>query len=62
MERLVASLPQALAATLRLSMTGDLTSFEVGEILGIPEGTVRTRLRRARGLLREALEREAGGR
>ena len=62
MERLVARLPQALAATLRLSMTGDLTSFEVGEILGIPEGTVRTRLRRARGLLREALEREAGGR
>ena len=61
MERLVTSLPQALAATLRLSMTGNLTSFEVGEILGIPEGTVRTRLHRARGLLREALERETGG-
>lgn len=61
MERLVTSLPQDLAGALRLSMTEGLTSREVGEILGIPEGTVRTRLHRARRLLREALERELGG-
>jgi len=35
--------------------------LEVGEVLGISEGTVRTRLLRARGLLREALEREQRG-
>jgi RNA polymerase sigma-70 factor (ECF subfamily) len=61
MERLVAGLPRELAETIRLSTTGELTSFEVGEILGIPEGTVRTRLLRARGLLKVALERERRG-
>ncbi|MES2393404.1 MAG: sigma factor-like helix-turn-helix DNA-binding protein, partial [Acidobacteriota bacterium] len=33
-----------------------LSSREVGEVLGIPEGTVRTRLMRARGLLRNRFE------
>jgi RNA polymerase sigma-70 factor (ECF subfamily) len=61
MDRLIASLPHDLAEALRLSMTGDLTSFEVGEILGIREGTVRTRLLRARRFLKDALERETGG-
>jgi len=44
MDRLIANLPRDLAETLRLSMTGDLTSVKVGEILGIPDRTVRTRL------------------
>ena len=61
MERLIGELPRELAETIRLSTAGELTSFEVGEVLGIPEGTVRTRLLRARGLLREALEREQRG-
>jgi len=61
MERLVASLPRELAETIRLSAAGELTSFEVGEILGIPEGTVRTRLLRARRILKDALERERKG-
>ena len=61
MERLIGELPRELAETIRLSTAGELTSLEVGEVLGIPEGTVRTRLLRARGLLREALEREQRG-
>jgi len=61
MDRLIASLPRDLAQALRLSMTSGLTSVEVGEILGIPEGTVRTRLLRARRILKDALERELGG-
>jgi len=61
MERLIAGLPRELAETIRLSTAGELTAFEVGEVLGIPEGTVRTRLLRARRLLRKALEREQRG-
>ncbi len=61
MERLVAGLPRELAETIRLSAAGELTSSEVGEVLGIPEGTVRTRLLRARRLLRDALDRERRG-
>lgn len=61
MERLIGELPPDLAETMRLSTAGELTSFEVGEVLGIPEGTVRTRLLRARRLLKEAIERERKG-
>jgi len=61
MDRLIARLPRDLAEALRLSLAADLTSAEVGEILGLPEGTVRTRLLRARRLLKDALEHELGG-
>jgi RNA polymerase sigma factor (sigma-70 family) len=37
----------------------ELTAREVAEILEIPEGTVRSRLRRARQLLEEAIARQA---
>ncbi|WP_170135542.1 RNA polymerase sigma factor [Nannocystis exedens] len=37
----------------------ELTAREVADILGMPEGTVRTRLRRARHLLEQALTRLA---
>ena len=37
----------------------ELTAREVAEILAVPEGTVRTRLRRARQLLEQALGRLA---
>jgi RNA polymerase sigma-70 factor (ECF subfamily) len=36
----------------------DMTVLETAEALGIPEATVRTRLFRARALLREKLERD----
>jgi RNA polymerase sigma-70 factor, ECF subfamily len=38
----------------------DYDSSEIGRALGMPPATVRTRLRRALGQLRAALEREAG--
>ena len=38
-----------------LSAFEELNSREIGQILGIPEGTVRTRLQRARQILRQKL-------
>lgn len=64
--RLIASLPEDLRGVLTLSTVEDLTSTEISEALGIPEGSVRTRLMRARELLRgklsALLEREHGRR
>jgi len=63
--RLISALPQELRAPLTLSTVEDLTSAEIAEVLGIPEGSVRNRLLRARELLREKLtallERKHGG-
>lgn len=54
-ERLIASLPRELREPLVLSTVDDLTSPEIAEVLGIPEGSVRTRLLRARQILKEKL-------
>jgi RNA polymerase sigma-70 factor (ECF subfamily) len=56
---LIDALPEELRVPLVLSANEELNSREIGRILGIPEGTVRTRLQRARQLLRQKLE--AGG-
>lgn len=61
LERAVAELPASLREPLVLSTVEELTSSEVGEVLGLPEGTVRTRLLRARRRLRETLARHVGG-
>lgn len=61
LDRLVAELPRDLREVLRLSTAGELDSREVGEILGIPDGTVRTRLLRARRQLKDELTRELRG-
>lgn len=53
---LIDALPDDLRLPLVLSSMQELNSREIAEILGIPEGTVRTRLQRARMLLREKLE------
>ncbi len=50
-ERLVASLPKELRDPLTLSAVEEMTSGEIAEILGIPEGSVRERVSRARGIL-----------
>jgi RNA polymerase sigma-70 factor (ECF subfamily) len=50
------SLPEDLRVPLVLSSFEELNSREIGKILGIPEGTVRTRLQRARQMLRRKLE------
>jgi RNA polymerase sigma-70 factor (ECF subfamily) len=55
LERLVTSLPRELREPLILSTTEELTSAEISRVLGIPEASVRTRLLRAREILREKL-------
>jgi RNA polymerase sigma-70 factor (ECF subfamily) len=51
--RLIDGLPEELRQPLALSTIQELNSGEIAAILGIPEGTVRTRVMRARQLLRE---------
>ena len=52
---LIDALPEDLRLPLVLSAADDLTSREIGAILRIPEGTVRTRLQHARQILRQRL-------
>lgn len=54
-EKMIESLPTALREAVRLSTVDGMTSADVAEVLAIPEGTVRTRLSRARQMLREKL-------
>jgi RNA polymerase sigma-70 factor (ECF subfamily) len=51
--RLIDSLPEEFRQPLALS--AELTSPEIAAAMGIPEGTVRTRLMRARQMLREKI-------
>ena len=55
LERLVAGLPEDLRYPLQLSTVQELNSVEIGEMLNIPENSVRTRLMRARKLLKDKL-------
>ncbi len=52
---LIDALPEDLRQPLALSAIEELNSREIAEILTIPEGTVRTRLQRARQILRQKL-------
>jgi RNA polymerase sigma-70 factor (ECF subfamily) len=54
--RLVDALPEELRQVLALSGIEGLNSREIAEVAGIPEGTVRTRLQRARQLVKQKLE------
>ena len=54
-ERLVSSLPRDLREALILSTIEELTSAEISQVLGIPEGSVRNRLLRGREILRQKL-------
>ena len=49
------SLAEDLRVPLVLSAFEELNSREIAEILGLPEGTVRTRLQRARQILRQKI-------
>jgi RNA polymerase sigma-70 factor, ECF subfamily len=53
--RLIDALPEELRQPLALSTVQELNSREIAAILGIPEGTVRTRLMRARQILKQKL-------
>lgn len=55
LDQLMAALPADLRNVVRLTSVSELTSRETAELLDIPEGSVRTRLFRARQLLREKL-------
>ena len=52
---MIDALPEELRLPLVLSAADELNSREIGSVLGIPEGTVRTRLQRARQILRQKL-------
>jgi len=60
--RLVDALPEELRQPLALSTVEDLNSREIAEVMGIAEGTVRTRIMRARQILRQKLAGMMGGR
>jgi RNA polymerase sigma factor (sigma-70 family) len=55
LERALLALPPELRAVLRAMVLDGLTARETSLLLGMPEGTVKTRARRARIALREAL-------
>jgi RNA polymerase sigma-70 factor, ECF subfamily len=52
---MIDALPEELRLPLVLSAFDEFNSREIAGILGIPEGTVRTRLQRARQILRQKL-------
>jgi RNA polymerase sigma-70 factor (ECF subfamily) len=47
--------------TLELYYWEELSAADLGRVLGVPEGTVRTRIRRAKSLLEQALQRLSTG-
>jgi RNA polymerase sigma-70 factor (ECF subfamily) len=53
--RFLDSLPEELRQPLALSTIDELTSPEIASVMGIPEGTVRTRIMRARQILKHKL-------
>src|SRR2546421_514015 len=55
LEKMIATLPEDIRHPLVLSTVQELNAGEIAELLGIPEGSVRTRLMRARKLLKEKL-------
>ena len=56
LRKLIDGLPEDLRQSLVLSAIEEMTSREVAAALGIPEGTVRTRVMRARAELRKRFE------
>ncbi len=51
------SIPLQFQVVLELSFWERMTAAEIGEVVGAPEGTVRTRLRRAKELVAKELKR-----
>jgi len=61
LHRMIDSLPEELRQPLVLAGIDEMTSREIAAVLRIPEGTVRTRLMRARKLLKDKLRHAKGG-
>ena len=53
--RLIDALPEGLRQPLALSALEELESPQIAAVMGIPEGTVRTRIMRARSILKQKL-------
>ncbi len=53
---LVASLPEKYRIPVYLYYSADMQINEISEILGLPEGTVKSRMRKAKKQLKEKLE------
>lgn len=53
--RLLNALPEDLRQPLALSALEELDSRQIAAVMGIPEGTVRTRIMRARSILKQKL-------
>ena len=61
LRRTVASLPKDARAVIILRYQEELDLAEIAEILGLPLNTVKSRLERSLGILREKLRRWRGG-
>lgn len=59
--RLIDALPEELRQPLALASLEELNSREIAKVMGIPEGTVRTRLMRARQILKQKLNAMGAG-
>lgn len=55
-QELVASLPEKYRIPIYLYYSADMQINEMSEILGLPEGTVKSRMRKAKKLLKKELE------
>jgi RNA polymerase sigma-70 factor (ECF subfamily) len=60
LEAAIDTLPDSFRAVFMLRTVEEMSTAETAVVLDIPEETVKTRLHRARGLLRKSLERSAG--
>jgi len=60
LKRAIDELPPEYRLLVELTYENQLDSVAVGEMLDMPSATVRTRLRRARELLRDGVERATG--
>jgi RNA polymerase sigma-70 factor (ECF subfamily) len=56
LEREVWRLPEKFRSVVQLSLVEEMDACDVGVVLGIPEGTVRSRLHTARKLLLEVMK------
>jgi RNA polymerase sigma-70 factor (ECF subfamily) len=56
LRREIEHLPKKLRSVLRLSLVEEMEAADVGAVLGIPAGTVRSRLHTARKLLLEVMK------
>ena len=54
-QKIVADLPEKFIIPIQLSYSADLSLQEIAETLKIPEGTVKSRLNKARQLLKKEL-------